>query len=76
LKCDTWGGWVWINMDPNCISLKEYLEPGYSMLKPLEMEKMRFSWRQWLYFPSNWKVALEAFNESYHVDASHPQLIR
>src|SRR5271157_5112899 len=28
VKLDTWGGWVWINMDPNCKPLKEYLEPA------------------------------------------------
>ena len=76
VKVDTWGGWVWINMDPNCASLKSYLEPAVSMLSGLELDKMRYNWRQWLYFPCNWKVAIEAFNESYHVDGSHPQLTR
>jgi phenylpropionate dioxygenase-like ring-hydroxylating dioxygenase large terminal subunit len=76
VKVDTWGGWVWVNMDPNCMPLKEYLGPAYTLLSPLELDKMRYSMRQWLIFPCNWKIALEAFNESYHVDASHPQLTR
>lgn len=76
VNVDTWGGWVWINMDPHCKPLKEYLEPAVSMLSPLELEKMRYRWRQWLHFPCNWKTAMEAFNESYHVDATHPQLTR
>jgi nitrite reductase/ring-hydroxylating ferredoxin subunit len=76
VKVDTWGGWAWINMDPDSESLKDYLEPAVSMLNPFELEKMRYRWRKWLYFPSNWKVALEAFNESYHTDASHPQIAR
>lgn len=76
VKVDTWGGWVWINMDSNCQPLKDYLEPAVSMLAPFELDQMRYRWRQWLYFPCNWKTALEAFNESYHVDATHPQLIR
>ena len=76
VKVDTWGGWVWINMDPNSEPLKDYLEPAVSMLDPFELEKMRYRWRKWLYFPCNWKVALEAFNESYHTDASHPQIAR
>jgi hypothetical protein len=25
VKVDTWGGWVWINMDPNCGPLRDYL---------------------------------------------------
>jgi phenylpropionate dioxygenase-like ring-hydroxylating dioxygenase large terminal subunit len=75
VKVDCWGGWVWINMDPNCEPLRDYLSPACPMLDAFEFEKMRYRWRQWLYFPCNWKTALESFIESYHVDATHPQLI-
>ena len=27
IPCDTWGGFIWINMDPGCVSLQEYLSP-------------------------------------------------
>ena len=73
VKAETWGGWVWINMDPDCQPLNDYLEPAVSMLDPYEFEKMRYRWRAWTRVPCNWKTALEAFNESYHVDGSHPQ---
>jgi phenylpropionate dioxygenase-like ring-hydroxylating dioxygenase large terminal subunit len=76
VKVDTWGGWVWINMDPNCEPLRDYLEPGASMLAMFELDKMRYRWRQWLYFPCNWKTALEAFIESYHLETTHPQMTR
>ena len=70
---DTWGGWVWINMDPNCEPLREYLEPAASMLDPFELPNMRFRWRKWGIFDCNWKVAMEAFNETYHVQTTHPE---
>ena len=73
VKVDTWGGWVWINMDPDAEPLADYLAPAVQMLEPFQLEKMRYRWRQWLYFPCNWKTAIEAFNESYHLDATHPQ---
>lgn len=75
-KVDTWGGWVWINMDPDAEPLRDYLEPAATMLDPFELEKMRYRWRQWLIFPCNWKVAVEAFNEAYHVVGTHPQLTK
>jgi hypothetical protein len=34
---------------------------------------MRVKWRKWLTFQCNWKVAIEAFNETYHVATTHPQ---
>jgi phenylpropionate dioxygenase-like ring-hydroxylating dioxygenase large terminal subunit len=76
VKVDIWGGWVWINMDPDCEPLLDYLAPLVTRLGPFELDKMRYRWRQWLVFPSNWKAAIGAFIESYHLYASHPQLLR
>ncbi len=73
VNVDTWGGWIWINMDPQCEPLREYLEPAASMLDPFGLQNMRCKWRRWLHFDCNWKVAMEAFNETYHVAATHPQ---
>ncbi|MCB2059551.1 MAG: aromatic ring-hydroxylating dioxygenase subunit alpha [Novosphingobium sp.] len=76
VRVDTWGGWVWINMDPDAAPLREYLEPASSMLEPYELDRMRYRWRQWCHFDCNWKVAMEAFIESYHVEGTHPQLLK
>ena len=75
VKCDTWGGWVWINMDPEAASLGEYLEPAATLLEPYQLQNMRPRWRKWIVFECNWKVALEAFNETYHVPATHPEFM-
>jgi len=73
VRVETWGGWVWINMDPACEPLREYLEPAASMLDPFELQNMRYRWRKWGIFDCNWKVAMEAFNETYHVQTTHPE---
>jgi phenylpropionate dioxygenase-like ring-hydroxylating dioxygenase large terminal subunit len=73
VRVDTWGGWIWINLDPNGESLLEYLEPAASMLDPFELQNMRFRWRKWGIFDCNWKVAMEAFCETYHVSTTHPE---
>jgi phenylpropionate dioxygenase-like ring-hydroxylating dioxygenase large terminal subunit len=76
VKVDTWGGWIFINMDPNCIPLRQYLEPAASILDPFELGKMRYKWRQWVIFDCNWKTAIEAFMEPYHVAGTHTQLLK
>jgi phenylpropionate dioxygenase-like ring-hydroxylating dioxygenase large terminal subunit len=59
------------------VPLREYLEPAASLLfEPFEFDKMRYRWRQWLYFDCNWKTAMEAFMEPYHVEGTHPQLMK
>jgi nitrite reductase/ring-hydroxylating ferredoxin subunit len=76
VKVDTWGGWIWINLDPNCGPLRDYLEPAASLLDPFELQNMRCRWRRWIVFDCNWKVALEAFDETYHVPGTHPEFTK
>jgi phenylpropionate dioxygenase-like ring-hydroxylating dioxygenase large terminal subunit len=73
VQVDTWGSWLFINMDPDCEPLADYLFPASKILDPFGLEDMRYKWRKWLYFDCNWKVALEAFNETYHVFTTHPE---
>jgi phenylpropionate dioxygenase-like ring-hydroxylating dioxygenase large terminal subunit len=76
VKVDTWGGWLYINMDPNCGPLREFLEPMASVLDPFQFDQMRYKWRQWVIYDANWKTSLEAFMEPYHVQGTHPQLLK
>ena len=75
VRVGTWGGWVFINMDPEAENLEEYLEPAKAVLDPFEFEKMCYKWRKRVKMDCNWKVALEAFNEGYHVQTTHRQLL-
>ncbi|KAA9159798.1 aromatic ring-hydroxylating dioxygenase subunit alpha [Amycolatopsis acidicola] len=76
VNVDTWGGWIWINLDPDCEPLRDYLEPAASLLEPFHLENMRYRWRRWLVFDCNWKVAFEAFMETYHVPYTHPEFMK
>lgn len=75
VKVDTWGGWIYVNMDPESVSLKEWMGRAGEILEHFEFDKMRYKWRQWAIYPCNWKVAIEAFLEPYHVAATHTQLL-
>lgn len=71
-----WGGWVYINMDPDCESLEDFLAPVTGFLNPFDIAGLRYHWRKSTILPCNWKVALEAFNEGYHVQTTHSQLLK
>ncbi|WP_417621261.1 aromatic ring-hydroxylating oxygenase subunit alpha [Parasphingorhabdus sp.] len=73
VSVDTWGGWIWINLDPECSSLADYLGVVPGMLDPYGLQNMRPRWRKWVVFECNWKVAMEAFAETYHVSTTHPE---
>lgn len=71
VRVDTWGGFVFVNLDPDAEPLLDYLGEAAEALAPFELDRMRYRWRKWLKVPANWKVALEAFNEGYHVSITH-----
>ena len=73
VKVGRWAGFVFINFDPDCGPLDEFLEEVPGWLGVFEMENMRYKWRQWLTMPCNWKVVTEAFIEGYHAPVTHPQ---
>ncbi|MBO9724373.1 MAG: Rieske 2Fe-2S domain-containing protein [Novosphingobium sp.] len=75
VKVDTWGGWIWINLDPDSMPLADYLHPAAGMLDPYGLQNMRPRWRKWVVFECNWKVAMEAFCETYHVATTHPEFM-
>jgi phenylpropionate dioxygenase-like ring-hydroxylating dioxygenase large terminal subunit len=76
VKAEIWGGWVWINMDPESEPLLDFLQYIPDWLGAFEWENCRIRWYKTLIFPINWKVALEAFVEGYHSIGTHPQLMR
>ena len=75
VRVETWGGWVWINMDADAEPLIDFLGDAGRILGHFELDKMRYKWRQWVVYPCNWKTALEAFMEPYHVTGTHSQLL-
>jgi phenylpropionate dioxygenase-like ring-hydroxylating dioxygenase large terminal subunit len=75
VQVDTWGGWIFINMDPQAEPLLDFLGEVPRILDPFEFEKMRYKWRNWVIFDCNWKTGLEAFMEPYHVAGTHTQLL-
>lgn len=72
----TWGGWVFVNLDPDPMPLLEFLDPLPDRLAGLKLDKMRYKWRKQTVMPCNWKTAVDAFIEGYHVAELHPQLAR
>lgn len=76
VRIDTWGGWVFINMDPDAQPLHEFLDPIPRYLDFLKFEEWRYKWYKTVILPCNWKTVLEGFNEAYHIAATHPQLLK
>ncbi|MCB2074553.1 MAG: aromatic ring-hydroxylating dioxygenase subunit alpha [Novosphingobium sp.] len=75
-KVATWGGFIFINPDPDAISLEEYMGP--EMLEQYAKYKLENRYKQAdvvKVIRANWKAVQEAFLEGWHSLATHPQLL-
>jgi phenylpropionate dioxygenase-like ring-hydroxylating dioxygenase large terminal subunit len=76
VKVDVWGGFVFVNLDPDAHPLEEFLEILPEHLEPFGLDRRYKAVHVSQIVPCNWKVALEAFFEGLHVPCAHPQTVR
>lgn len=74
VRVETWGGCAFINHDDNAPSFADTMGPVLGNLDARNMDTMRSEWWFATDLPANWKIAMEAFMEGYHVMKTHPQL--
>ncbi|MDJ0847914.1 MAG: aromatic ring-hydroxylating dioxygenase subunit alpha [Myxococcota bacterium] len=75
VKTGTWGGFVFVNLDPHAAPLADFLGELPEHFEPWPLENRYTEAHVEKLLPCNWKVAQEAFMEAYHVVATHPQLL-
>lgn len=71
IPCDTFAGFIWVNMDPDCVSLREFLGPVWDDWEVYGIENWKRYVAKTTVAPVNWKVVMDNFNESYHVNTVH-----
>jgi phenylpropionate dioxygenase-like ring-hydroxylating dioxygenase large terminal subunit len=75
VSCDEALGFVWINYDRKCISLREFIYPALEHLEPYQTKKFIRVLNLTAEIKCNWKMLHDNFSETYHVDTLHPNLM-
>lgn len=75
-RVELWGGCAFVNFDDSAPSLRESFGPVADRLEAHGLGQLRSEWWFATELPANWKIAMEAFMEGYHVMRTHPQLQR
>lgn len=71
VQVDTWAGFVFVNLDPQAGPLRDYLGVVPQHLDPYHFENWKISFDATIEIECNWKTCVDAFNEAYHLAATH-----
>jgi len=75
VRIENWGGFLFINMDADAEPLLDFLAPLPDIFRNFPFDRLRYRWYKSTGVACNWKTALEAFDEGYHVQTTHTQLL-
>jgi nitrite reductase/ring-hydroxylating ferredoxin subunit len=75
VRVERWGGFIWVCLDSEAPPLLDYLDPLPTLLAPYHLDRLHLRRYLSTVLPANWKVAVDAFNEGYHVQGTHPQIL-
>lgn len=71
VRCESWGGLIFINADLGAKSLDEHLGTIRDQMAQFDMDKLALIDRYHYDVACNWKVLMDAFAENYHFVSVH-----
>jgi carnitine monooxygenase subunit len=74
-RVEAFSGWVWYTLSDETPGLTEYLGPIGPKLAAYHMERAHIVDYKTFEFKCNWKTTFDAFNESYHFQALHSDIL-
>jgi len=76
VRLETWGQFIFINFDPNAVSLSAYLGKIPEQARGFQFEGLQLAERRDYIINCNWKVYVDNYLEGYHIPIAHPGLMR
>ena len=72
VRCESWGGWWFVNLDPEAPALRDFLHPITTLLADVAASPLRVIDAKSVDLACNWKILAEGFLEVYHARTVHP----
>jgi phenylpropionate dioxygenase-like ring-hydroxylating dioxygenase large terminal subunit len=71
VRMESWGGFMFLTLDPDCVPLSQYLGNAIETFAPYRFENMRCTRRKEYDLACNWKIYIENAMEDYHTATVH-----
>lgn len=75
VRCERFGNLIFVNFDDAAPTLLAWLGPLAAEWEEFQFDKCRLAARHIFDLNCNWKIAMEANTEVYHVRSIHPQTV-
>lgn len=75
VRCEQWGGWIFVNEDPDAPPLETWLDMLVDEFRQFEIETLRPAAIRQYEVECNWKLTMDAFLEVYHIKGIHPTTV-
>ena len=75
VRCELFGNLIFVNFDNDAPTLLEWLGPIAEEWEEFQFDKCRLAARHIFDLDCNWKIAMEANTEVYHVRSIHPKTV-
>ena len=75
IRCERFGNLIFVNFDDEAPSLEEWLGPIAEEWREFQFDRCRLTGRHSFDLECNWKIAMEANTEVYHVRSIHPKTV-
>ncbi|ARN75683.1 aromatic ring-hydroxylating oxygenase subunit alpha [Oceanicoccus sagamiensis] len=75
LRCESWGGCLFVNRDPDAISLDKFLMAVKPELEQFAFDQLQLVDKHSIDIAANWKACTDSFMETYHLRHIHPHTV-
>jgi phenylpropionate dioxygenase-like ring-hydroxylating dioxygenase large terminal subunit len=75
IRCERFGNLIFVNFDDAAPTLMEWLGPIADEWQEFQFDRSRLAGRHIFDLNCNWKIAMEANTEVYHVRSIHPKTV-
>jgi phenylpropionate dioxygenase-like ring-hydroxylating dioxygenase large terminal subunit len=75
VRCERFGNLIFVNFDAAAVTLRDWLGPIADEWQEFQFENCRLAARHVFDLNCNWKIAMEANTEVYHVRSIHPNTV-